>query len=434
MKKPLVLVLLCAWLLIAGRDAGARDPSAARVAFERARVGTGQWERNEDVRNGLAGRFKEAVRVYSWIGKHADGSLQGKSLRSRHFMIVPRGVWMKDRHASPPFAITEADTDLNIRAQGRFKGEIRGFGKWLATSTSLNTLYFDLSRPDPKTAASLKAGGEPKGTIYINEGWVRHNKHLSIFDIVLLPDAMLRAGYTELEVQGAVANAKQVLGDQQGGYEIAGSKGGPLGVIVAGKSNAYFWPEIRTNDSTVDPKHAGTVGDGTAFDKAISAGQDAALPAGPADVKAVDGTLDSVTRIAVDGRTEPTAALYASKPTEEGTWPANYYLMFRFKNNDAAIMRTGFLQVFGGKDMPAFPGVGILKLAGATEAAPSIDVSGSGKITFLGAKSKGVYAFYETRMDEADKALKHATCVGPVLWWGVSDEVAKEACKNAALP
>ena len=67
-----------------------------------------------------------------------------------------------------------------------------------------------------------------------------------------------------------------------------------------------------------------------------------------------------------------------------------------------------------------------------------MDVSGSGKVTLLGVKDKnkgrGVYAFYETRLDEADKTLKTGNCIGPVLWWGVDEATAKQACKNAALP
>ncbi len=407
------------------------------TVFEQGLVNSGKWIRNDDVRNGLDENYKEKVRVYSWIGKLEDGSPEPKQLRGRHIMIVPEGVWSKDRNPVPPFAVTKEDTDLNVRVEGQFKGEIRGFGKWLATSTDLNTLYFDLSRPDPKTMASLKAGGDPQGSIYVNEGSVSGNKTISIFDAILLPDAMLRGGFSEAEVKGAVVNLAKVLGDMKTGFQISGAKGGQLGVVIAGKKNMYFWPEIKEDPSAVDPSKAGVVGDGTVFDKVITGGQDAELGGGPTEVKAVDGVNDIVTRIKDDGKKGPTAALYVAKARDDKQ-PLNYYLMFRFKNNDDKIMRTSFLQVFGGKDMPAFPGEGIIFLSGATDIKPSVDVSGSGKVTLLGAKGKdkgrGVYAFFETRLDEADKTLKTGNCIGPVLWWGVDEATAKAACKNSALP
>ncbi len=373
----------------------------------------GEYEVNKEVQQGLTPAVAETFMVLSV----KPGVL--KKFAERHYMTAPGA-----KLVGLPIPKSDDALDKNERQPG----EVRGIGKYLAVkSPNGDVSYFDLTDAD-----------ENRPTIYKPAGSILEGNIKGISDVILLDashdyDALRSAGFTTAEAKTAVDQLRDAmtrLGSPTK-YLIDGEKKTKIGILVAGK-RMYFWPKVE--EATTTPKDDQTSGKGTAYDASIGgADVEASFPVKEIETTTATGPAKG---FLMTPESKKDAALYADD--KDSAKAAHWWLVFTYVNSDGSTKQSRPIMVFDTsekEELATFPGFSKLSISGTTKR-PVADVAHFGAISLIKGsetnKAKGVYGAFSNK-DAKQVRDKADICLGPVIWWGVSDEEAKEACENGEL-
>lgn len=395
------------------------------VAIEKGLTEKGEYERNTAVRDGLSEEYKESVRVYDW--KRTDSFM---NVANRHPMIVPASV----RPARSVYAAFLGGDKADMTPR---KGEVRGIGKWLATTSTKITAYFDLSKPTPKPVDDNPNDDKvPSDTVYDFDSrcWVAEDTKVICFkDVVLIKDAMGRGGFSSQEMEVAKTNAAKAMGEAKGyvegktPYQISGSKATNLVMAIGTAGSWSIWPKFEAGPAG-DGSHADTKpGPSNSFDGKMPVGDELELPTNEQDAK-----LDNVNLKLYHIKTEGGAALYADAAKGEEAKIKTWWMLFKLKTSDDKVKRTGFIKVLDADKELTVSGIHINGVDGRKK--PAGDIVSNGAPRLRRTPGKGVIYVVENKaidVPDDSKTTNSPNCVGPVLWWGVKDEAeALKVCQN----
>lgn len=395
------------------------------VAQERIYEASG-YERNKEVRDGLSEQYKDVFRIYSWIKPSESGGIAAREIGRRHLMVVPAS-YRPERFIHAPFLKSENDDFI------RKKGEIRGIGKYLATTTDLYTGYFDLSKKNEKNPGLIF---EIDLECFVD----MKKKTFCVKDLVLLEDAAGMAGVSAADAR-VIKERAQALIKSEGEYTILrtwdqNANGvGPVTARIRGVGTCVLWPTQSPCSNVSNSGHDNTrnqsAGQANAFDK-LTIGPDSDFSQDPQSIDNA-GTKETVYFSKVSD--DKTAALYAN----DRNFPKakNWYLTFRVKKRDGSFGRSGFIPVFDSS--LEFPGLGAINIKGVElgqrDNPPDITATGEVRRSVDKNKKKGLYYVVEEKnIKQPDSQNKYQNCVGPIVWWGMDYGAAMNACKeNGAL-
>ena len=201
-------------------------------------------------------------------------------------------------------------------------------------------------------------------------------------------------------------------------------------VMVTSDGVPYMvWPKLEKPGEAPKPApdpYTTINGPTNAFDGSV-ASDDASFPP---DIKLPES------RKALPIKTQPDIVLYESDDA-----PKKYFIMFRYKGltpkvpsqQDGEQVVTTFrqkqLETFNASN--PYPG-NSLRMGGLMAGPVVKDRVASGYKFISGStKEKGVMAMFQNKQVSATNAKEgEANCVGPVLWWGLSDVAALKACQE----
>jgi hypothetical protein len=217
---------------VTGQDIGDAD-------LEKDILKDGLYEINLDVANGLDPEWVAQVKVFDLKAVHGFSQ---RDINRRHLMMVPASV-RKERKVFVSFPLPAAGYD----GMERQDKEVRGIGRYLAVTSKISTVYQDLSEP-----ATLPGPGEMDKVFEYDASCVvdEVKKTLCVADLVLLQDAMTRAGFSGREIADARGNAAQALKDsgktKNDEYRVEGGKAVNSLTLRVGEAAAVaIWPQYK---------------------------------------------------------------------------------------------------------------------------------------------------------------------------------------------
>lgn len=217
---------------VTGQDVGDVD-------LEKDILKDGLYEINLDVANGLDPEWVAQVKVFDLKAVHG---LAQRDINKRHLMMVPASV-RKERKVFVSFPLPATGYD----GMDRQDKEVRGIGKYLAVTSKISTIYQDLSEP-----AALPGPGEMDKVFEYDASCVvdEVKKTICVADLVLLQDAMTRAGFSRREIADARGKAARALKDfgktKDDDYRVEGGKAANSLTLRVGKAQSVaIWPQYE---------------------------------------------------------------------------------------------------------------------------------------------------------------------------------------------
>lgn len=247
-------------------------------------------------------------------------------------------------------------------------------------------------------------------------------------EVVLVDVLKTYLGFTDEQAATAERNAKTYRGGAR--YVIYGASAGS--VVLAKepdiRATSSVFPSIqaspRTDNPATQPGQTGTVLD---------------LPAGDSNGEPFRNELG----LAASGNAvlrksgpqkEPTAALYqrTTPPAPGNPKEPEWYLMIKYREarTPPGVAKTGPMAVFQGHAAPALDSIA---LEGHTmHPNAGISIQTGAKISMIQGsnQARGGWVLLKDGTTPTPQ-----NCVGPVLWWGISKDVAASVgCNNRPLP
>ncbi|MBI5210318.1 MAG: hypothetical protein HY927_10140 [Elusimicrobia bacterium] len=307
--------------------------------------------------------------------------------------------------------------------------------KYLMTVSDGGVVYIDL-----KSKPNANDGFAKAGAIRYGEENVMTLEDIPGADLALVKHAIMEAGLNEAEAKEAMANLATVSKGKKL-ESVRGAKAtGLVAVFSDPAGRAGFWPKIVVGGDT-----GGNFPDATGKGSTIFEGASGG-PWDPFKDTATVGPTDKAEKLGVYGNLKkPHAVLYVNDVHQGHATkdkPRKWFVMFNFSVQGKPY-RSAFIEIpltEGGEGLLKFPyganpgldinGDGITKLS---EAQAKLDLMTSGTqgrwVTKPDADAhKGVYAVFATKAQ--DPKDKKENCLGPLFWWGMTQEAAQKACEN----
>ncbi len=295
------------------------------------------------------------------------------------------------------------------------------------------TQYLDLLNADDDGNFKLRG--------FVTDKKAGGDKNSGFWDMVIFLDAMQNymdvppAVFAKLKVD-VPKNVEAVTGGKE--WRVSGSYNGKdLSVLVVWNGeSARVWPKLErsTDKAPAGPGPYATLnGVSNVFEAEVSSDDaefkdEFAIPDGYSLVRTGDKATD--------------IALYQSKDPTGKKDPNKYYLMVKYVGYDPvdASKPDGekSTKIFRQKQFEVFnevnPLPSNLQMQGLVTPKPQVLVRGELSYRFITgtSKTKGVLAVFQNKQVSGEnQKSKAGNCVGPIVWWGVSDRAAAmDICKN----
>ena len=387
--------------------AAAATPDGARIQNAAAADG---WTPDDKAMAGLSAETKAAgYQILTRIG--------AESKQVEYNIITPAGFI---KNNSRTFA---GVTDL--RGVGHYfawkRGDIITYQDLLKKSIVKNENNEE--REDFDIVAHVR-GGNLASVLNTIDG-----KNRTMKDFEVLADGLKTyIGFSAADADKAVANAKAKTNGAE--YLINEAKTGSVIIQIPPTQTHRVFP-----DSSSSPQDVGnpqTQGSGTAMNVSASEGTDVPFQA-TVEIN-TPAPLTKLTRIKMDVEDPAKASAALYRKGEEGAADGRWYLYLKYREGSGdQIRRTGELLVFSrvaGDNRMDFPTAAV-SVKGQTAYGGNIDPKTVSVSLVVGStRARGAWTLHKVPAAQVGAS----NCVGPVVWWGLSEAEAQEAgCKKGKL-